>query len=89
LGSCPTAIVVPSPNRNPVITGFEIRSATAPSRGSPEHASTAAVTRASAADNRTNRSLSPWASGAMADADRAAVAVVAPTKSVRGVPSSA
>ena len=79
----------PSPNRNPVITGFEIRSATAPSRSSPEHTRTTAVTTASAAESWTNRSASPFASGPTADADSAAVAVVAPTTSVRDVPTSA
>jgi len=47
------------------------------------------VTTASAAESWTNRSASPFASGPTADADSAAVAVVAPTTSVRDVPTSA
>ena len=42
-GSWPIMIVRPRPNRKPVITGLDTRSATAPSRRSPAATSTAAV----------------------------------------------
>ena len=82
-------IVSPSPNRKPVITGLETRSAIAPSRSAPAAASTTAVTSASAAESAAKRAASPPASGPTAAADTADVAVVALTTSVRDVPSSA
>jgi hypothetical protein len=88
-GSWPTAMNSPSPNRNPVSTGFEIRSVIPPRRSRPEPANTTAATRASAADSAAKRAVSPSASGPTAAADRAAVAVVALTTSVRELPRRA
>ena len=62
---------------------------TPPSRSSPAPTSTAAETRASAADSAAKRAASPSASGATAAAESAEVAVVALTTSEREVPSSA
>jgi hypothetical protein len=81
--------VRPSPNRKPVVTGLEIRSAIDPRRSSPAIPSTAATTSAKATDSAAKRSGSPPASGPTADADSADVAVVALTMTVRDVPSSA
>ena len=79
----------PSPNRNPVITGLETKSAITPSRSAPAEMSTTAAMSASAADSAAKRAASPPASGPTAAADTAAVAVVALTTSWRDVPSSA
>ena len=79
-------ITIPSPNRNPVITGFDTRSETAPKRSRPPSASTTATTSASAADSAMKRSMSPPASGPTVAADTADVAVVALTMSWREVP---
>jgi hypothetical protein len=78
----------PSPV-NPVITGLETRSATAPRRNRPASAATIAVTIASVAGRAAKRAASPCASGPTAAAETAAVAVVALTTSERDVPSSA
>jgi hypothetical protein len=89
LGSCPTATVSPRPNRKPVMTGFETRSITPPSRSSPAPTRTAAETTARPADSAANLVASPSARGPTATAERAEVAVVALTTSVLDVPSSA
>ena len=89
LGSCASAITRPSPNRKPVITGLETKSAMTPSRSAPAPTSTTAAISASAADRAANCAASPPASGPTAAADTAAVAVVALTTSWRDVPSRA
>jgi hypothetical protein len=89
LGTCATAIVSPSPNRKPVITGLETRSAIAPRRSTPPSTRTTPATIASIADSAAKRATSPWASTPTAEADTAEVAVVALTTSWREVPISA
>jgi hypothetical protein len=85
LGSCASVMTIPSPKRKPVITGLETKSEIAPSRRAPPATSTTPVTSASAA----KRAGSPWASGPIAAADTAEVAVVALTTSWREVPNHA
>ena len=80
---------MPRPNRKPVITGFETRSATAPKRSAPPAISTTATTSASAADSMAKRSTSPPAIGPTVAAETAEVAVVALTTSWRDVPRNA
>ena len=88
-GTCPIATVRPSPKRNPVMTGFETKSVIRPSPSAPAAAMAAVVTIASAAESVAKRAASLPTSGPTADADNAAVAVVALTTSERDVPSSA
>ena len=81
---------MPRPNRKPVITGLETRSATAPKRSAPAaRSSTTPTTSASAADSAAKLSMSPPAIGPTVAAETADVAVVALTTSWREVPSSA
>ena len=80
---------MPRPNRKPVITGLETRSAIAPKRSSPPRMSTSATTSASAADSAAKRSGSPSAIGPTVAAETADVAVVALTTSWWDVPISA
>lgn len=88
-GSCASVITMPRPNRKPVITGLDTRSATAPKRSQPPNASTTPTTSASAADSAAKRAVSPPASSPTVAADTADVAVVALTTSWCEVPSSA
>jgi hypothetical protein len=89
LGSCPTAIEIPRPNRKPVMTGLETRSVIPPRRSVPAATNTAAATSAAAAESAAKRPASPSASGPTVAADSAAVDVVAPTTSERDPPTSA